>query len=145
MYVLMDLQLATPLLPPTPLLVSLLQRRRRPRFIDVAGGRHDVQRELRDQAVAVREKPGAPQQHGAKGLAWEMVGRTQGITIGPGKPNNEHLSWKNMKIWRFPRMGVPPNHPLWIYKIFHYKPSISGYEYLPHQETSIWSYGSYGI
>ena len=98
MYVLMDLQLATPLLPPTLLLVSLLQRRRRPRFIDVAGGRHDVQRELRDQAVAVREKPGAPQQHGAKGLAWEMVGRTQGITIGPGKPNNEHLSWKNMKI-----------------------------------------------
>ena len=25
-------------------------------------------------------------------------------------------------IWRFPKVGVPPNHPL-IHRMFHYKPS----------------------
>ena len=30
------------------------------------------------------------------------------------------------KIWRFPKHGVPSNHPFNIYRIFHYKPSILG-------------------
>ena len=32
-------------------------------------------------------------------------------------------------IWVFPRIGVgPPNHP-YLYRVFHYKPSILGYPY----------------
>ena len=31
-------------------------------------------------------------------------------------------------MWKFPKIGVPPNHPF-IDRIFHYKPSILGY---PH-------------
>ena len=31
-------------------------------------------------------------------------------------------------IWMFPKMVVPPNHP--IYRVFHYKPSILGYPYV---------------
>jgi len=26
-----------------------------------------------------------------------------------------------LTIWRFPKMGVPPNHPF-LFGIFHYKP-----------------------
>ena len=34
------------------------------------------------------------------------------------------------RIWRFPKMGAPPNHPF-LDGIFHHKPSIFGY---PHGE-----------
>ena len=31
-------------------------------------------------------------------------------------------------IWMFPKIGVPPNHPI-SNRVFHYKPSILGYHY----------------
>ena len=31
-------------------------------------------------------------------------------------------------IWVFPKIGVPPNHPMFN-RVFHYKPSILGYHY----------------
>ena len=37
-------------------------------------------------------------------------------------------------IWTFPKIGVPPNHPIFI-RIVHYKPSILLYP--PCMETSI--------
>ena len=38
------------------------------------------------------------------------------------------ITGKSEKIWRFPKMKVPPNHPF-SSGIFHHKPSILGY---PH-------------
>ena len=72
----------------------------------------------------------------------------------------------SLKIWRFPDMGVPPNHT--FYMISHYKPSILGYHHLiygppvwekpcrchllplrsltatspPHHEASLWGSSS---
>ena len=45
--------------------------------------------------------------------------------------------WKDIKIWRLPKMGVSPNHPFqWIFhEININKPSNLGYP--PFQETSI--------
>ena len=31
-------------------------------------------------------------------------------------------------MWVFPKIGVPPNHPMFN-RVFHYKPSILGYHY----------------
>ena len=38
--------------------------------------------------------------------------------------------------WRFPKIGVPPNHP--FDRIFHYK--ASSYWVLPFQDTAIYIY-----
>ena len=38
------------------------------------------------------------------------------------------------QIWRFPKIGVPLNHPF-LFRVSHYKPSILGYQHL----TSIYN------
>ena len=75
---------------------------------------------------------------------WYKPGGESGCSMGfhhgeiclSGHPRGEVSRGKGTKmaIWRFPKMGVPLNHPF-LFGIFHNHPAIKGY---PHKfETSI--------
>jgi hypothetical protein len=44
-----------------------------------------------------------------------------------------------LTIWRFPKMGVPPNHPF-LFGIFHYKP-YDGENWIDMEEWRIYDIG----
>ena len=51
-----------------------------------------------------------------------------------GKKGKDKMNLQTGATWVFPKIGVPPNHPL-KNKVFHYKPSILGYHHFwkhPH-------------
>ena len=46
------------------------------------------------------------------------------LNLNTGKCEKTQIQEHHILIWMFPKIVVPPNHP-----IFHYKPSILGYPY----------------
>ena len=58
---------------------------------------------------------------------WNSSGQKKKLVLWPWCGYLCNFSWKAVKhTWVFPKIGVPPNHPFWV---FHYKPSILGYPY----------------
>ena len=49
--------------------------------------------------------------------------------IGPGKVGSQQVTNMGQSIWVFPKIMIPPNHPILIGFSINYKPSILGYPY----------------
>ena len=76
-----------------------------------------LRRIFRCLGVISRSIPKSQPNHLING--WSMVNFTP--IFSPC--SNEFGSSSN---WMFPKIGVPPNHPILIGRVFHYKPSILG-------------------
>ena len=74
-------------------------------------------------------RPTVPAEKALASRAFLPPGDTAGTRVSQTCRVVEHC---HEYIWWFPKIGVPPNHPLYIYiysRIFYYKPTILGY---PH-------------
>ena len=41
------------------------------------------------------------------------------LQTSSANPGNDKIRLEATSIWRFPKMGVPPNHPFWISIVNH--------------------------